>query len=400
MLRRLCTARETKLQLAASLARTLRGGKEAKITRWWGLKDTACASLTCAGPRPPDPAQGPRPGRSSLTDVDNSDRAASAPADDGHRRSRPRVGHIQFLNCLPLYWGLARTGTLLDLDLRKDTPEKLSEQLISGELDLGPITLVEFLRNAEDLVALPDIAVGCDGPVMSCHIVSQVPLEQLGGERVALGSTSRTSVRLAQLLLAERYGITPDYYSCPPDLALMMREAQAAVLIGDPALRAYLHDAPRYGLEVHDLGRLWKEWTGLPFVFAVWAVRRDYLEREPRIVREVHRAFLESRDLSLQEVGKVAEQAARWESFDAEVLERYFTTLDFRFGPEQLAGVTEFARRTGPTTGFPADVRVALLGPEPVEPPAARHGVRNGADAPAPAPATASAPPGVGPGGL
>jgi chorismate dehydratase len=276
-------------------------------------------------------------------------------------RIRPRVGHIQFLNCLPLYWGLARTGTLLDFELTKDTPEKLSERLVAGELDIGPVTLVEYLKNADDLVAFPDIAVGCDGPVMSCVIVSQVPLEQLDGARVALGSTSRTSVRLAQLLLAERFGVRPDYYTCPPDLALMMREADAAVLIGDAALRANLHDGPKYGLAVHDLGALWKEWTGLPFVFAVWAARKEYLEREPELTRLVHKAFLASRNLSLEEVGKVAEQAARWEAFDAEVLERYFTTLDFRFGGPQLEAVAEFARRVGPTTGFPADVKVDLL---------------------------------------
>ncbi|MBZ3907241.1 menaquinone biosynthetic enzyme MqnA/MqnD family protein [Streptomyces griseiscabiei] len=276
-------------------------------------------------------------------------------------RNRPRVGHIQFLNCLPLYWGLARTGTLLDFELTKDTPEKLSEQLVRGDLDIGPITLVEFLRNADDLVAFPDIAVGCDGPVMSCVIVSQVPLERLDGARVALGSTSRTSVRLAQLLLAESVGVRPSYYTCPPDLPLMMQEAEAAVLIGDAALRANLLDGPNLGLQVHDLGAMWKAWTGLPFVFAVWAARRDYLEREPEVTRKVHEAFLASRDLSLTEVAKVAEQAARWEAFDERVLERYFTTLDFRFGGPQLSAVSEFARRVGPTTGFPADVKVDLL---------------------------------------
>ncbi len=286
--------------------------------------------------------------------------APSAPQDTP-RALRPRVGHIQFLNCLPLYWGLARTGSLLDLELTKDTPEKLSEQLVRGELDIAPVTLVEFLKNAGDLVALPDIAVGCDGPVMSCVIVSQGPLEGLDGARVALGSTSRTSVRLAQLLLDERYGVTPEYFTCPPDLGLMMQEAGAAVLIGDAALRASLHEAPRLGLEVHDLGQMWKDWTGLPFVFAVWAVRRDFLERAPGMVASVHDAFLASRDLSLVEVEKVAEQAARWEAFDADLLRRYFTTLDFSLGPEQLAGAAEFARRVGPTTGFPADVRVELL---------------------------------------
>ncbi|MFI7010480.1 menaquinone biosynthetic enzyme MqnA/MqnD family protein [Streptomyces sp. NPDC050145] len=277
------------------------------------------------------------------------------------RRIRPRVGHIQFLNCMPLYWGLARTGSLLDFELTKDTPEKLSERLVDGRLDIGPITLVEFLKAADDLVAFPDLAVGCDGPVMSCVIVSQVPLDELDGRRVALGSTSRTSVRLAQLLLEEKIGVRPEYYTCPPDLGLMMQDAEAAVLIGDAALRANLHDAPRLGLQVHDLGAMWKEWTGLPFVFAVWAARKEYVAREPEITRQVHEAFLSSRDLSLVEVAKVAEQAARWEVFGEAVLEEYFTTLDFRFGTAQLEGVTEFARRVGPTTGFPADVKVELL---------------------------------------
>ena len=276
-------------------------------------------------------------------------------------RSRPRVGHIQFLNCLPLYWGLVHTGSLLDLELTRDTPEKLSDQLVNGDLDIGPITLVEFLKNADELVALPDIAVGCDGAVMSCEIVSRVPLDQLDGAKVALGSTSRTSVRLARLLLAERFGVQPEYFTCEPDMERMLREADAAVVIGDVGLRAFLRNLPDPGLEVHDLGQLWKEWTGLPFVMAVWAVRRDYLARCPETVADVHRAFLASRDLALDEVAKVAEHAARWEVFEPPVLERYFTTLDFRLGRQQLQGVAEFVRRTADTGDYPADVRVELL---------------------------------------
>jgi chorismate dehydratase len=285
-------------------------------------------------------------------DPDNSERV-DGPTEGGsdHRRLRPRVGHIQFLNCVPIYWGLARTGSLLDLDLSKDTPERLSDALVAGDLDISPITCVEYLRNADQLVVMPDIAVGSDGPVLSCVIVSQVPLDQLDGRKVALGSTSRTSVRLAQLLLAEQYGVQPDYYTCPPDLALMMQEADAAVLIGDAALRATMFDGPRLGLDVHDLGAMWKDWTGLPFVFAVWAARRDFLEREPELVREVRRAFLASRDLSMEEVDKVAEQTARWELFDEELLRRYFAeALDFSFGERQLEGMREFARRIGAST--------------------------------------------------
>lgn len=274
---------------------------------------------------------------------------------------KPRVGHIQFLNCLPIYWGLVRSGALLDLDLVKDTPEKLSEKLVAAELDIGPISLVEYLRNAEDLVLLPDVAVGSDGPVMSCNLVSQQPFADLDGARVALGSTSRTTVQLAQLVLRERYGVRPEYYTCPPDLALMMQEAAAGVLIGDAALRASLHEAPRLGLRVLDLGEAWKDWTGLPMVFAVWAVRKEFLARQPMLTREVHEAFLHSRDLAMAEVDKVAAQAARWESFDSATLERYFTTLDFSFGPRQLDGVREFARRIGPQIGADPEARIELL---------------------------------------
>ncbi len=276
---------------------------------------------------------------------------------------RPKVGHIRFLNCLPLFWGLARTGSLLDLDLTSDTPDRLNAALVSGELDMGPISLVEFLWNADELVALPGIGIGSDGPVMSCLIVSRVPLEELDGERVALCDTSRTSVRLAQLLLAERTGVKPDYFVCPPDLGTMLERASAAVVIGDPALRASLLEAPRQGLRVYDLGWLWREWTGLPFVFAVFAARRAFLAREPETVREVHRALLAARDLALAEVDTVCERAARWEEFDARTLKRYFTeALDYGLGDRQLAGITEFARRAGgDDEGFPSDVRVRLL---------------------------------------
>lgn len=257
---------------------------------------------------------------------------------------RPRVGHIQFLNCLPLYWGLAQSGALLDVDLHKDTPDRLGEALIAGDLDIGPISVVEYLRHAGELVVLPDLAVGSDGPVLSVNLVSKLPLKELDGQRVALGSTSRTSVLLAQMLLEERYAAHPDYFTCPPDLTAMLLEAEAAVLIGDVALRA-TYDAPGRGLQVHDLGAEWKDWTGLPMVFAVWAARRDFAQARPAAVRDVRHAFRASLDLSLARVGEVAEQAARWEPFDAATLERYFTTLDFRLGERQLAGLREFARR-------------------------------------------------------
>ena len=262
-------------------------------------------------------------------------------SDAGWRR--PRVGHIQFLNCLPLYWGLMRSGALLGVDLHKDTPDQLNAALVRGDLDIGPISLVEYLRNAGDLLLLPDLAVGSDGPVQSVNLVSTVAPAELGGRRVALGSTSRTGVLLARMLLESHHGVRPEYFRCPPDLTEMLLEADAGVLIGDSALRARF-EAPARGLHVIDLGEAWRDWTGLPMVFAVWAVRRDFADAHPGLVKDVHEAFLASRALCLSELDVVAEAAARWEPFSAETLADYFRALDFALGSRQVSGLREFAR--------------------------------------------------------
>jgi chorismate dehydratase len=269
--------------------------------------------------------------------------------------TRPRVGHIQFLNCLPLYWGLVHSGALLDLDLTKDTPDRLSDALVAGDLDIGPISLVEYLRHADELVLLPDIAVGSDGPVLSVVLSAAVPIPEI--RSVALGSTSRTSVLLARMLLEDRWGLRPRYVTMPPDVPMMLRETDAAVTIGDVALRAY-HEAelggPTHRPRVVDLADAWREWTGLPMVFAVWAARRSFAQAHPGMVKEVHAAFRSSLDLALADVDTVAAQAARWEVFDPATLVRYFTTLDFRLGERQIAGVTEFARRATARGAVPA----------------------------------------------
>jgi chorismate dehydratase len=273
---------------------------------------------------------------------------------------RPRVGHIQFLNCLPIYWGLMRSGALIDVDLRKDTPDRLNTALVNGDLDIGPISLVEYLRHADDLLLLPDLAVGSDGPVLSVNLVSTRPLAELDGRPVALGSTSRTGVLLAQMLLAQRYGVAPKYFTCPPELTEMLLEADAAVLIGDAALRA-LYEAPRRGLTVTDLGQAWRDWSGLPMVFAVWAARRDFASQHPGLVKDVHEAFLRSRDLCLAELDAVAAAAARWEPFDAATLAEYFRALDFSLGDRQVAGLREFARRAAGTGAVPAEPSIRFF---------------------------------------
>jgi len=256
----------------------------------------------------------------------------------------PRVGHIAFLNCVPLYWGLMNGGGLDPLTLHQDTPDHLNDALLAGELDVSPISVVPYLQNAADLVPL-DIAVGSDGPVLSVVLVSKRPLAELDARTVALGATSRTGVALAQLLLEERYRVHPSYVTMAPDLEAMLAVADAAVLIGDVALRATADAAERTDIVVHDLAAEWRDWTGLPMVFAIWAARREYAEAHPAEVQAIRDAFAASRALVASDIDRVATEVAAGSKFTAAELTRYFTVLDFDFGDRQREGMAEFARR-------------------------------------------------------
>lgn len=260
---------------------------------------------------------------------------------------RPRVGHIQFLNCLPLYHGLVHSHAMLDLELTKGTPTELNRLLLGGDLDVSPISSVEYLRHAEELVLMPDLVVAADGAVRSITFASQRPVEQLDGATVALTNTSATSVALLELLLRDRWGIKVETFRCPPDLPRMLEEADAALLIGDDAMRANYAD-----LHTYDLSEEWRAHTGWPMVFAVWAARREWAQDHPDQVAAVHGAFQRSLEHSLQEVDTIATQVARWEPFDALDLAAYFRGLEFRFGPREQTGLVTFAERLAIAGGY------------------------------------------------
>ncbi|HEY3317870.1 MAG TPA: menaquinone biosynthesis protein [Coriobacteriia bacterium] len=252
---------------------------------------------------------------------------------------RPRLGHIQFLNCLPLYYGLVKSDALLDVELLKAPPRRLAEMLVAGELDAAPIPAIEYARHADDLVLLPDISISSDGEVQSILLVSKVPAEDLGGKTVALTDSSRTSQVLAKILLAKHWGVVPRYAEMPSDLASMMREADAALLIGDDALRAY--HQPMAELKF-DLGSVWKEHTGLPMVYAVWAVRREYAEANPAEVQRLDWALNESMRYSAEHAEAVAEYAARWEPMPVNFFASYYDTLRFSFGERFREGMMRY----------------------------------------------------------
>jgi len=257
--------------------------------------------------------------------------------------ARPKVGHIEFLNCLPLYYALVSNGSLFDMNLVKGNPAELNKLLLDGELDIGPISSIEYARNCEKFLLLPEITVSSDYDVKSILLISKFRPQELGGKKVALSNASATSQALVQIILKEVYGVSPTYFSRPSDLSTMLREADAALLIGDDALRALYN---RNGLLILDLGMEWRRLTGKKMVYAVWVAQRKFAMENPHLVKEVYEALSKSKDYSLENIDQIAEKASRWEEFSAEFLRDYFLGLRFCFDKEYQEGLSCFYQKT------------------------------------------------------
>jgi chorismate dehydratase len=199
-------------------------------------------------------------------------------------------------------------------------PTDLNRRLLAGELDVAPISSIEYARNADRLRLLPRLCVGSEGAVDSIQLVSRKPLEQV--RSVAVTPESATSVVLTKVLL-------PEAEHMP-----LGEDADAKLLIGDAALKSAFEDPTPH----HDLGRLWLERTGLPMVFAVWAcpepVASGLAELEEALVRSVLVARAEPEQL--------AHEASERYGYPAGFLARYFEKLRYRFGPRERAGLMSF----------------------------------------------------------
>lgn len=256
---------------------------------------------------------------------------------------RPRVGHIQFINCFPLFYGLIEKKFLLEIDLIKGTPSDLNRMLQDNLLDLAPIPSIAYAQNYQDYVLLPDISISSDGDVKSIYLFSKCPIENLDGKRIALTNISRTSQALLRILMARFYHAVPEYFQSTPELGAMLMEADAALLIGDDALRARFKTHDR--LYIYDLGAEWKRFTGLPMVFAVWAIRKEFALHHRDQLKCIKDAFTDSIQLGLDNIWQMSEKASQWEDFDAAYLVDYFRTLGYTFDPRKQEGLLEYYRQ-------------------------------------------------------
>ena len=239
-----------------------------------------------------------------------------------------RVGAVNYLNTKPLICDLEVLAPHAELIL--DVPARLADRLAAAELDVALVPVVEVFR-AGCYSVVPGVAIATRGPVLSVTLFSRAPWQAI--RRVALDAGSRTSAALTQILLRKRHGVRPEVVPLPLDRGAEDVDADAVLLIGDRAMRACL---PGFA-HAYDLGQEWHDWTGLPFVYAVWAVRPG------ADLAGVDAALLEAKRRGVQRAGLIAQREAPGLGLDAGFCRRYLANiLHFDLGPRELAGLRHY----------------------------------------------------------
>src|SRR5947209_716920 len=239
-----------------------------------------------------------------------------------------RVGAVNYLNTKPLIHDLPAIAPEIELSLA--VPSRLAVQLAEDELDVALIPAIEYFR-AGNYSIVPDISIASRGPVLSVTLFSRVPWPKI--RRVALDEGSRTSAALTQILLRKRHGVSPEVVPLPLDRAADDVDTDAVLLIGDRAMRACL---PGFA-HAFDLGQEWFDWSGLPFVYAVWAVR------EGADLGAVALALDEAKRKGCARTGMIAQEEAPRLGLDAGFCRRYLSNIiHFDLGPRELAGLRHY----------------------------------------------------------
>lgn len=238
-----------------------------------------------------------------------------------------RASLVDFVNAWPLTWGFLR-GAVEGVEALTDIPSACADRLTRGEVDAGLVPSVEAAR-IPGIRIVRGVGIASRERVRSVILVSRQPLE--AARTVALDASSRSSAAMARILFHDLLGVRPDFHLAAPDLGEMLSHHDAALLIGDPALKADLT-----GLHVLDLAEGWRRLTGLPFVFAVWAVRPS-VPPEP---------FLWSREYAKTHRADIVDAAARRTGMPSEILAEYLDgNLHHDLESEDEKGLAEFYRR-------------------------------------------------------
>jgi chorismate dehydratase len=263
--------------------------------------------------------------------------------DTGAPSVRPvRLGRVDYINVLPVYLGLERNGTRCEVV--KGVPTDLNRQLDARAIDCAPVSAIEVARHAGAYAVLPGLSISSIGAVGSSMVISKVPPSQLDGRSVALTTHSAASLAFFHILCAKLWRVTPRTVDAEPDLDTMLRSHDAAVLIGNPALRA-VHEAEQRGdLHVVDLGAAWYELTGLPAVFALWALWRDWAAQQPDAVAVLREDLERGRAWGLHPDNREAlvARGAADTGLPAADIDAYFAKQDYRLSEDHVRSVLRY----------------------------------------------------------
>jgi len=252
-----------------------------------------------------------------------------------------RVGKVNFINTLPVFYPLESGAIEHDFEIIAGTPAALNSLLASDQIDLGVVSSIEYGRNFDKYLLLPDLSISCKRRVCSVLLLSTLPLEQLNDQEILLTPKSHTSIALLKLLFSRRFEITPHYRLTDyhMDGSPWPDGAKAVLAIGDDALR--LQKSPVVTLAL-DLGAAWYEWTGHPFVFAVWALRHGSLAQRDGQVHQAHATLLQARDYGLDHLEEIATAVDRCSWFSRQECLQYLQTVEYDLDGDKQAGLRLF----------------------------------------------------------
>jgi len=288
-----------------------------------------------------------------------------------------RISIVEYLNTAPLVWGFAEGPLAGKYDLSFTVPSQCAEALRRRDVDVAIIPSIEYQR-IDNLVALPGMAVAAKGEVRSILVVAKRPIEL--ARKIALDSSSRSSAALVRLLAKDLWQIQPEFIEAAPDPSEMLKQADAALLIGDPALRVSLkwealntkapsdgaccqgdiEDMPVPGYEtlfIYDVAYQWREMTQKPCVLAIWAGRRGAIT--PEVVAD----FQASKQYGLERVREISEAAAVKLDLPPRALERYLTdNINFDLDEQNLAGLRLYYEKAAAAALIPQNRPLEFAG--------------------------------------
>ena len=251
-----------------------------------------------------------------------------------------RLGDIQFLNSWPVTYALRMGRAGGGAAVTSGTPTEISRRLLSGELDASAVSSLLYLKHEEELAAVPGFCIRAEGAVGSVLVISRKPLESLRWKKIGVTNTGATTPVLLKILMARR-GFKMEGEVTSLRYPEILEEYPAALLIGDEALAA---SRQARNVFLWDLSASWTQWTGLPMVFALWAVRRRLVEQDPDLPGRIQGLLAQSH--AWGKAHPKALIAAMQEVFPwpAAFFKQYLGRLSYTLDPKAWAGIRRLAR--------------------------------------------------------